>query len=311
MATKYYTLVVEAAINNSPVYEGKFNKQMEWPDGDPVPVKLMLGAFSFSNYSRVWAKRLKEPKTLRPTGQLEFLPWGEEGGEVVEIRYLSTSQSLDKQYQINVEKNLGTDEDVEMKLDIGNNDFDVDISKVKIEFLKHHSWNGDNKSRNPDISTVMFYELKPGADLKSRMAEVKRRNEAEKVVLDALDNGSLIALANIFGEDPKTEDGYLQTLLMNKVDANHEVFLKILDDAKKDILGGLENAEELGVLSGKDKGEMIIRIDGNDVPLLPGNFQKGSSTALYLYENFLDEDVFEAIARVNKATEDYKLLMLN
>lgn len=307
---KYFTLFVEGAINNSPLLEGEFDKQIEQPRGKTVEVTLVSGIHIVSNFSRVWAKRGKD-KAGKPTGELTFLKWGTPGGEQVGIRYLVMSQSLDKQYQDNVEKVTPQDEELEMKLKVGNNDFDMDVEALKIDFLKHHSWNPDNESRNPNINVNMFWELKVDEINKNRFAEKKKRNEAESIVMNAAEDGHITVLAHIFNLDVKKTDEELQSSLLDKVEQDYKIFLHILDETKKNLLGALRSAEEIGVLSGKADGELTVREEANDVPLLPGRRQVGDSPAMFLYENYLSEDVYEAIKRVQLAEVTYKSLVLN
>lgn len=313
MSEKYFTIDVQGSPNNSNVYEGILNKDAGVPEGDTVPVKLLLGALTIPNLSRVWGHRVKDKKTNLPNGDIQFMEWGTDGGEVVEIRFLPNSSSLDKHYQDNVQKLKPADDDLELRLKIGLNDFDPTYQKPLIEMIKHHTFNGDNKSRDPQNKTVKFY-LHDGASLvKSKTAEIKLRNEAEAYVLNAVETRTITVLAAVFGLDLKNDESTLEKILFEKVEENFKQFLDVIADHKTNLHAMLRDAEIEGVLSGTNDGEVAVREDGKNIPLLDVlEFKQiGDSPADFLISNFLDEDVYNAISKVSGLLDRYKQLVLN
>lgn len=318
----FYTIKVEGG-NPTPAYEGKLSKEDNRPEGKTTEVFLQLGVKSIPNFSRVWGEQIIDKTTKKPNGKINFMDWGTPGGRVVEIRYHPSSSSIDKFYQEQIEKLVlkqDGDENAEIRLKVGLNKFDVATKPLLVEMLKHHTFCGDNKSRNPESQDILYFEHNGQASLIKMRSESKLKHEAEGLVLDAREKRQLAVLASIFGIDRREEDEFIEEALTLRIQEpgdgarilpGYKKFLNIIAAKKQEMLTLLLEASEQDVLVGSDGGEVMIREEGKHVPLLPGVTQDGESVVEFLLDNILTVEYFDAVVRVGGALERYKELQFN
>lgn len=151
------------------------------PGVDRIETHKQVGKYSLVNRARVWARRVLpdgkphkvdgseaplEVTDPKYKGRLEFLPWGSSvtGAQAIEIRYLTTSTSLDYEYQRAVQKIETRVEDGTDFFDLqnGENKFDYNTQALFIQFLQVHPGNRDSVSKNPDpqIKGYTYHEIK-------------------------------------------------------------------------------------------------------------------------------------------------------
>lgn len=298
---KYFSIIVKGDLS-SEVEEGNLNKTTGQPDGPTVKIRLQNGGIAIPNFSKVWAKRItKGAKGVETaTGELEFLKWGADGGEVVHIRYLDGYKSLDKHYQDNVLKVKLSEEEQRdsayINLDIGVNDFNVEvIDPVLIDFLKHHTYCEDNASRNPSNKEVKYAIYNPEKMNSNKIEKMRAEKRAQDIILSAeQDSQRLMILAGLFELDPRSQDAVLFNELLDILEDTERV-LKVVDFHSNRFKYVLTKLEDSGDLVYTDS-EAILTIDherevlAKDIPT--------KNIKVYLVENMLDPDLFPVYQRV-------------
>lgn len=304
---KYFSIMVLGAVP-SEVEEGFLNKTTGMPDGKTEKMVLTVGAIHIPNFSRAWA--YQEMKNSLPTGTLVFHKWGEkhDAGKKdekqcrpVEIRYLRGCNSLDKQYQDSVLKMRVSEEDSQLSLVNGINDFDMVTEEPLIEMLKHHTFNKDNKSRDPHNRDILFSEYNPINLNLTQKTEMHRRNKAERIVLDA--EGSeerLVVLANLFDLDPKAQDEVIFNDLLKEV-ANFDSFLRTIDITKARFKFMLEQLQTNRVLEFTQEGDAVLIIDDAKEFLYKG-INVGDKIQ-FLSEGVLEPEIYEAYLKVEQIND--------
>lgn len=290
------------------IEEGFLNKTTGMPDGKTEKLVLQVGAIHYPNFSRAWA--WQETKNGIPTGKLVFHKWGEkhdlgkkETAECrpVEIRYLKGCISLDKQYQDNVLKMRVTDEDAQIVLVNGINDFDTAVEAPLIEMLKHHTFNKDNISRDPHNRDITFQEYNPANLNQTQKSEMYRRNKAERIVLEA--EGSeerLVVLANLFDLDPKGQDEVIFQELLKEV-LDFDGFLRNIDITKARFKFMLEQLQNNRVLEFTPEGDAVLVIDDAKEFLYKGI--KDGDKIQFLSDNVLEPEIYEAYLKVEQIND--------
>lgn len=302
MSEKYYSIMVLGATPTE-VEEGFLNKTTGLPDGKVEKMTLQVGAIQIPNFSRAWA--YQEMKNNLPTGKLVFHNWGEKHDlgkkdfaecRPVEIRYLRGCQSLDKQYQDAVLKMRVSDEDSQISLVNGINDFDMATEQPLIEMLKYHTFNGDNKSRDPHNRDIVFRDYNPVNLNETKKSEMYRRNKAERIILEAEGNEDrLVVLANMFEIDPKAQNEVIFNELLKEV-ANVDNFLRTIDLNKARFKFMLEQLNNNRVLEFTPEGDAVLIIDDAKDFLYKGI--KDHDKIQFLSENVLEPEIYEAYKKV-------------
>lgn len=304
---KYYSIMVMGAVP-SEVEEGYLNKATGQPDGLTSKMIMQVGAIQIPNFSRAWA--YQETKNGIPTGTLVYHKWGEKhdlGKKVfaecrpVEIRYLSNCTSLDKQYQDQVLKMRVADEDAQISLVNGINDFDIATQAPLIEMLKHHTFNKDNASRDKNNRDILFCDYNPENLNKTQVSDMKRRNTAETIVLEAQGSeGKLVVLANLFDLDPKAQDEVIFNGLLEEV-KNFDQFLRVIDITKLRFKFILEQLQSNRVLEFTQDGDAVLIIDDTRDFLYQGI--QATDRIQFLSENVLEPEVYEAYIKAQEINE--------
>ncbi len=153
------------------------------PSANVAEAFKTVGIYPVINRSRVWARRVLdngklakstdgtettvEVTTLNYHGKLEFLKWGDAklGAQAIDIRFLPQSQSLDVDYQDNIQKIKldaeGKDGSAFVELAPGENKYDYKKDALFITYLQVHAQNKDSVSKNPNptIKGFTFYEV--------------------------------------------------------------------------------------------------------------------------------------------------------
>jgi hypothetical protein len=262
--TKFYSIIVGGE-------PAKVEVGFLGDDGRPKPGSLVgyieTAGIAVQNYARVWGKRQIDPKTKEPNGTIDFLPWDDEKGELIEIRFLKTSSSLDMEYQ----KKKGvrvSDKDAEILLSVGINNFDVVTDKARIEMIKHHYQNGDNISREPGIP-VVYYEYDSTKATKADTEDRRLRQQAENIVMDANDDNvqSLEILASLFHDiEPRQQQDVLYTELLERAD-RYGFFLDVLAHHRSEFRNLVEKAIEVELIDVSSNDIYIVKNGHKDILL--------------------------------------------
>lgn len=310
---KYFSIIA-GRIEPQKVQLGFLNKKSMLPEGQTQEVSIAVGAVMVPNFSRVWGRRVTEKskpgdRSVNYTdrdykGRIEFLEWGDDKGEQIDIRFLNQTTSLDKQYQEQVLKLQAGENDVFITLRQGMNDFDQRRDATLVEMLKHHSLNGSNKSRNPNSVEYDFVEYS-AETRQSQIQKIETRREAESIVLDAQkDDARMAVVSTIFGLDVQAQDDELFNVLMLRVQKDPAQFLSVIQLYKQGVLDTMHYLLEEQVLDLETEGEIAIVKGGKRVVLLDEVEGDKNAKKLYLVNSILEPEVFEAIQDMERVKDE-------
>lgn len=324
-AQKFYTIAVGGAAPADVLF-GFLNKDSMQPDENSKAGKIQLGVVSMPNYSKVWGMR--EVINGKPTGKLKFLKWGEDAPAKtkdyeapceIEVRFLPNSNSLDKQYQDQVQKLKIQDKDTEITLTLGINKFDYKDSAMKIEMLKIHTFNGDSPCRDPNNTNVQYVEYNPSNKIKSKSREINTRRLAEEYVMNCegaeegtFDDAMLANLAHVFELNLQDTNEILYNTLLDKASENPAHFILVMqtkrDSAKRDLV----TAHERGFVDFETEGEIILR-DGNKKITLIKDLDPtltAEDKINLIVQNFTLPEYYEHICKIQAKVKEFQTLEL-
>jgi hypothetical protein len=307
---KYFSIIVQGK-QSSEAEEGEFNKTTGMPAGQTVKVKVQVGSVSIPNFSRVWAKRLRDKKTEVLTGEIQFLKWGTAGGEMVQMRYLEGVPSLDKQFQKTVLKIELSEEELNeaayIDLNIGVNDFASDVDPLFIEFIKHHTYNEDNESRKPTNTNAIFAIYNAEKITKNKVEEMRQKQRAQNYIIAAEgETDRLIVLANMFELDPKLQNEVLFNQLLEILEEEPKRVLDVVKHHETKFRTLLNSLQDEGVIV-EHEDDLVEVIDNKRDFLYKGIDQKDKVG--YLVNNLTDPTVFAVYDRVKQINEQLLALL--
>jgi len=304
-AEKFYTINVQGAPKTE-AERGELNKTTGLPAGKTDKVIIEPGYTSIPNYSYVWGKQVKS-KDDKPTGEIQFMEYGEPGGVELAIRYLKNTTSLDVIYQNLVNLKV-RDEDTQIVLQVGINEFDVNQDAQLIKMLKNHTFNKDNKSRNPR-KTVLFEEFNGNERSEKISSKISKQREAEDYVLNAeATETGLSVLADIFGLEVRAHNSTLYDALIEKAQNDAENFLNVINERKERMLEVLSFASEKGLLVSEEGGEIQLKenLAAKAKPVLPGILLEGDNLPVFLLDRFSDAEIFDLITKVTGVVSSFQ-----
>jgi hypothetical protein len=294
-AEKYYTIKVGVSEPQE-VLVGQINKTNGLPEGTPQVALSVLGAVALPNYSRIYAKRERSADN-KPTGRFEPKPWGAEGAEITELRFLPNCNSLDKLYQESIGLKAG-ERDGEIILANGINDFDVSLSPLLVQMLKLHTFNGDNVYRDPSNQSIKYHEYDEAKVVSKTAKSDEQLYEAMQVVMSVKDNTQkLKVLAQVHGMDGLRQDAMLVADLLQKAKTNPGKFLEDQSNFSRIANATLVKANDFQLLDLALPGE-VRTVEGE---LLLGKISKsigGMKKLEYMASNVFDHEVFDAVNRI-------------
>lgn len=302
---KYYTIQV-GMYEPQEIEVGHINKDTGLPKGQTEKALAVLGVVAIPNFSRVWGKRDLD-KEKKPTGKVTFMEWGEEGGEVIEVRYLRSSSSIDKQYQEKSGiKASGDGGETEIILNTGLNDFDSKTEAPLIQMLKVHTFNGSSVCRNPENRHVVFEEYDANKVASKVLKEDEFLFEAMSKIMTIKDNTKkLRVFAELFFVDPAKQDKVILNELMVILKKQPQKFLERIEFFKKDVQDVLVKANDFELMNFASPGEIIVSING----VRPIKVENKTSTdekekLEYVIESCLEPEMFDTITKLKQGIAD-------
>lgn len=301
------------------------------PTGNIIEAYGGVGVHQLINRARVWGRRVldnrKMPKDANGSeitcevtnkdyhGKLEFLKWGTNslGAQAIEIRYLPQSQSLDVDYQDNVQKIKldpeGKDGSAFIDLPSGENKYDYIKEALFIQYLQVHPQNKDSVSKNPDpkIKGFMFHEI---TDELTDMAAIKQ-SEAKItagnfVVGLSSKPGSIKNLMEIFlsrnidfgSVNILSNDTDMYKALLKFADEKPGDFGFFINEYKKELSDCFEKAKSYKVLDLTKNGFVAVLSDNKPEIIYQDIEGKGEGMLDYVMANFLDAAIYERTKRL-------------
>lgn len=277
LSEKFFTII---AGRKEPVQVeyGTLNKATGMPNPNAQKGSIALGKILVLNYARVWGKRIAEPSDAKVKiekdakvavtdphykGKIEFLEWGAAGGEVIEVRFLPHSNTLDKQYQDTVQKlRIDDERDIYIKLEQGLNDFDRVTQPLLVQMLEVHTDNADSTSRDPMVQSYDYQNYSPSSRVEKREKAIVARNEANAIVLGTKNDELAIAvLARLFGENPRLQSEVLYENLLEKAETDSLTFLDVVATYRNGLYLTLRDAVEAELIT-LDAGTVLLNGTG-------------------------------------------------
>lgn len=308
--------------NTPPVIIAHPDKETGRPkeEGEVAEQIVRVGTHQLMNRARVWGRRIiRNGSTLKTQaedgseiqfsskdykGEVEFLTWQADGGFAIEIRYLPTSNSLDFEYQdqvqkIKVDPNKGF---THIDLKTGQNQFDYKKQALLIQFWKVHPQNRDSVSKNPDpeIKGYKFFEvtdkhvdqtiirrIESGAEAVTLLKEISNKPGTMKTLFKVL--GKKIGGVSELSLDLEIYKG-----LMEYVSANAEEFFQLVNSYKMGVQDAFERAKSEKALDLTKHGHIAFLQDGKPQIITSAAEGKGNEMVSWMVDNYYDEEVYKA-----------------
>lgn len=300
---KYYSIRVGNSRPDAVEY-ARVNKE-----GAPIgPTKkgfAQVGVHGIPNSSEVWGKP-ELAKDGKRTGKITFLKWGDKDGQVVQIRYLKSTSSIDRLYQEQQGIKAGP-EDIELVFQTGINKISRVDNPALVAMLENHSLNHDSVSRSPDIETFWFSEYNVNAELKEKNKARENKISAQQFVLDASKtDGGVEVLARIFNKDLMIDTGELQDTLFDDAETDPEGFLEHINKYKDNVEAKLIEAENFYVVDLAEPGKIIFTIEGKQRPIVVDAKFDRDQKMRYLKESALSPEMSTLLGLITDAVEAAK-----
>ena len=291
------------------------------------------GQHMLVNMARVWARRvLSDGKPLTDDkqneipleftnpkygGRLEFLKWMENkpGAQQIAIRYLPQSQSLDVEYQDNIQKVKidleGRDDSGFIELLAGQNKFDEEKNPLFTQFLKVHPQNKNSVSKNdsPRIQGFTYYELTDEAVDQTEIKKFESKMTGGLFITGISTNDqslrNLLDLLKTSGVDFETVNHLSQPLdiykaLIRYSESEPELFNQAIDAYKRMVSDCFVKAESYKALDLTKNGFIAMIIDNKSEVIYEVPEGKGKQMLDWVLENFITPAVYEKTKRLKE-----------
>lgn len=334
MSKKYHITVGTDRIKTVKVGKIEPNSGLTVLAEDKGETLAKRGDVMFPNKCQIWAARVIDgemPKKGEPMisitdpkykGELKGLKWGQEGGTIIEARYIRGYQTLDVLYQEKV-LNFKINDDDESSADAnfirllsGDNDFDESIDPYLVQHLKWHSYNANSESRNPEFYTSWFKEKSFEQEERLDTQSWDEDFEARKIVSETGNGADAMAkcknLLSIVKSvtDQEPEDNKVYSYL-KMISAKRPVqFLQAIKDYKVKVSNIFEKVKSYDIADLTVDGTLVIeekaKGGSKKVILLTDLPTKGEEIYEYMLENFTEPKIYEATFKLIQITDKIK-----
>jgi hypothetical protein len=302
--SKFFSVIVGGAAHKPAQVEVGFLDEDGKPKGDTITAYVEKAGTAVPNYSEIWGIQEKGKDGVI-TGGIKPLKWDHPDGYLIKLRHLRTSQSLDMEYQ-DLKKMRVLDEEAEIALSLGVNNFDRVKDKMLIKMLELHYQNEANESRDPS-RPVAFTTYDPDKITKLKVTDVENRQKAERIVMDANNSGkaqALEILASMFDIEPRQQQDVLFAELMD-LTPTFDHFLRVLDLSRTQYKEVLDKSVEIGLIDVEPKDAIYLIKDGNKELLLEDIGNGKDNKLPYVLENFYQVKFFNALEVLKEAYKKF------
>lgn len=290
------------------------------PTGEPIERVIRVGTHQMLNRARVWGRRIiksgTEVKTVDKDGgeilfnttgfkgEIEFLPWGEDGGQALEIRYLPQSNSLDFEFQENIQRikidpNTGF---TYIELKTGQNQFDLKKDALLIQFWKVNPQNRDSVSKNPDplIKGYKYYEVNDNHVDRSSIKRIEIGADAVNIIKDISSKpGALKTMLKVLGKKfgnvtVLSLELEIYKTLMEYVSTLPGEFFELVEAYKRGVQDDVEKAKSFKALDLSKHGHIGFEYEGNKNLIISKAEGKGDGMIQWLIDNYYEDEVYKA-----------------
>ena len=290
------------------------------PKGDSFERIMKMGGHLVMNTARVWGRRVirgtdgkiknsesdVEFNTVGYKGDVEFLPWGTDGGYAITIRYLPHSRSLDLEYQNNVQKIVvRDDQSAYLMLDSGQNKFDYKKDDLLIQFLKVIPANENSKYKNPnpDIKGHVYSEVTDEHIDKKSIARIEESVSATNLVKGISEKPDEVRnLFQVMGKreefgstDLLSGDQQIYKTLLEYAYGFPDDFFYMIEEYKRKVRDGFDKADSYKALDLTKDGHIAIEVNQKKhLPYLGIEIKaRGNGMIEWVLEHYLKSEVFK------------------
>lgn len=299
------------------------------PQGPQMKTYIRVGSHLILNRARVWGRRVinGKPKadqtdiefnTVGYKGEVEFLPWGKEGGYAIDIRYLPQSRSLDYEYQQNVQKIQVNPEQegAHVRLNAGQNKFDPSKQDILVKFLGVHPQNRDSKSKNPDpvIKGYQYYEVTDEHVDKKAVEKIETAIQAGNMIKEL--SGKPNQVRNLFKVMGKREefgstdllsgDAQIYRTMLEYASGNSEDFFYLIGEYKREVEDAFKKADSYQALDLTKEGHVVMDVSGKKTIILSEVPGKGQGMVDWMIQHYYEEEVFMATQTLKELVSKLK-----
>lgn len=300
---KYYSIIVDGKPAD---VEVGFLGDDGRPNADTKKAQIFIGETAVPNYSVVWGIQDRDPKTnqLR-NGSIKYLKWGHPDGYRIEIRLLPNCSSIDLEYQRDIKKLVKLrNDDAEIPMFVGVNNFKFGTDTTKIGFLKVHYQNGSNESRDP-AAQIVFYDYDSEKINSPQVLDIELRQKAELIVLKARHNNeALDILGSLFHVDIKQQPDQVFRQLIEKT-VNFKHFLEVMDLHRTGYELMVNKSISLGLLDLEPVDAIFIVKDDKKDKFLDDMPADQQQKVLELVTNYYEPKYFSALQTLKAVYEKY------
>jgi hypothetical protein len=288
------------------------------------------GQSIFPNYFEAWGRRvvlgkdgkIKTEKTEKVSvnspeyqGVIDFMKYGEPGGEIIYCRYVKGCSSLDYQYQVNRLNLVPKERDEEnlwFSLNNGENEVNPNLDPALALALKVHPYNANSICRGGNISHSSYKEIQRVVEeeeddvFDAQFEAMKMLNEAS--ARGEKDVEALFAILNRNGDilyEPDEAGGMYKALKRFVVNDCHKA-LELVKTYKMEASSIIEQGRSANAYV-LDKKTLFVGTV-NRVPILTEVKQANVTEALqYLLDICVTAEGHEAINKIfQKKQENFK-----
>lgn len=296
--------------------------------GETIQTMLKRADIGIPNWTEAWAVRLdkdgnipKEPLDVKSPdykGQIKELKWGDAKGCMVICRFLKGYNTIDMLYQnivLNANLNIREDDptsadDFYLRLQSGDNIYDVESNKYLIQMYRVHYMNESSVSKSPESMKSMFREVTEEDTQQKDVKSYSTKFEALKIVNEAAEDNTLSKLKNLLTivqqlgtEEPKDNDLFRYISML--ADTQYDLFLSKINEYKKNLSNVVEKAKSYKAIDLTKDGVIVagvtkLELIGEGVP------GKKDGMIDWLMQNFLDQKAWEIIFKLKQITDNLK-----
>jgi hypothetical protein len=292
--------------------------------GATVPAQQLGGFVIFPNRSIAWARRLIKGKPvpgrlIQPTdvdysGEVEFMDWGAEGGNPMVIRWKYSCSTLDYDFQITrlqLPKFEQDENGCYLELAYGENKLFYDSEPLKIDFLKQHYQNGDSKSKSPNASDAMWWEVKRFDTTKQEVKAMDYMFEAMTIIKRSATFAHLKVLQAVMAtkktityEPTKEESLYDGLVLFAK--EQPDVFMAAIDLYKIKVQEIFAKAVSFKAIDVTKDGVIAVTQPQKEILFSDIPDAKGEAMIEWVFVNALEPKVHEGIDKLFHLSAKFK-----
>jgi hypothetical protein len=285
-------------------------------DTEAIEVNNFDGNVLFPNLFNAWGRRIAEGKDgvncdandSNYKGEIEFLSWGDEKGNLIQCRYMAGHKTLDYNYQV---QRLGlpkhnTSEGAPhnwIVIPMGENEITPNDPAYSA-LIKIHPMNKDSICRSPNVHVYQWHEVKEMDAVKEKVTDIDFEWDAINIVKSSASSGKKMnILFDLIGGDSvivydKSDEGSKFEGMKVYAKENPKKVLDAVNQFKQDVQSSISKAESFEAFDLSVKGVIKVKKNDSKVVLISDVPASGKNMLQWLYENCMEPNVFAAYGKL-------------